>query len=459
MLTLDNRIKQFGNRMLSQQEAVSTKASTRLASGKRINSGKDDSAGLQIADRLKTFSIAGVQLQRNLQDGLSYSQVADGALNQVTDMVQRMRQLALQAANGTNTTSDRQALDKEYQQMAQEVERTAYNTEIFGKYPLLPSKQPTNENIENVTSIDDVLQQNQTITMQSGLRSIAYIPAGSTNISINLDSFSADDDLELFTPDGIHVVGTSIYSDTVWSGNGVTDPSTLKSLFLLSQDGYNPTATYEDSQLLSSTGTSTYGGMNIIYSGDNHASGDYIETLSIDKTTKDLIISVVGAGYFDITASWNSMGSGESTPLYTPPFGPGMQVTATETPIETDDFIFIDKTPARLEDLGLSDTALDPTDKAMAAITALDDAITTLGTHQGYLGSKMNAIEAASRHTQITYENNEAARMRIEDADFGAETANLTQSSILSQAATAVLAQANSNGTLALDLLKNSTDF
>ena len=147
MLTLDNKIKQFGGRMLAQQEAASSRASARLASGKRINSAKDDSAGFQIADRLKTLSFANIQLQQNLQDGLSYSQVAEGALGQVTSMVQRMRQLALQAANGSNNSSDRQALNEEYQQLAQEIDRTAYNTQIFGKYPLLPSQQPVNENI------------------------------------------------------------------------------------------------------------------------------------------------------------------------------------------------------------------------------------------------------------------------------------------------------------------------
>ena len=68
MLTLDNKLKQFGGRMLAQQEAASSSASARLASGKRINSAKDDSAGFQIADRLKTLSFANIQLQRNLQE-------------------------------------------------------------------------------------------------------------------------------------------------------------------------------------------------------------------------------------------------------------------------------------------------------------------------------------------------------------------------------------------------------
>lgn len=462
MLTLENKIQQFGARMLNQQETATSQASSRLASGKRINSAKDDSAGLQITNRLKTLSMAGQQLQRNLQDGISYSQVADGALGQVTAMVQRMRQLALQAANGTNTTADRQALDNEYQQLAQEIDRTAYNTQIFGKYPLLPSQQPANENIKNVTTIDDVVSNGLQKHMSSGLRSIAYLPAGSTNITIILDDNGADDDIQLFTPSGTHVIGTSIDNDPVWNAgtNGVTDAATLKSKFLLPTDGYDTNAVYDDSVLLSSAGTTNYLGMNITYSGDQHGAtpSSLIETLQIDQTTEDMIISVVGSGAFDITVGWDSIGNGNITPLNTPPFGPGMQVTATTTPVETSDFIFIDKTPARIEDLGLTDTTLDPTDKAMEAITSLDNAITSLGEHQGYHGAKINAMESVYRNAQTNYENNEAARMRIEDADFAVETAKLTQSSILNNAASTVLSQANVSGTLALELLKNSSD-
>ena len=122
------------------------------------------------------------------------------------------------------------------------------------------------------------------------------------------------------------------------------------------------------------------------------------------------------------------------------------------------DFIQIDKTPARIDDLGLTDTALDPTEKAMAAISSLDGALTTLGSHQGYHGAKMNAMDAISRNAQSHYENNEAARMRIEDADFAMESAALSQNDILSQATTAVLSQANSSGSMALDLLKSSSE-
>lgn len=458
MLTLDNKIQQFGARMLNQQEAATSQASSRLASGKRINSAKDDSAGLQITNRLKTLSMAGQQLQRNLQDGISYSQVAEGALTQVTSMVQRMRQLALQAANGTNTTADRQVLDNEYQQLAQEIDRTAYNTQIFGKYPLLPSQQSANENIKNVTTIDDVYLNNiKQISETSGLRTIAYIPAGSTGITINIFDYSADDDLQLFTPSGTHVLGTAI-GDQVWIASGVTDATSMKSLFLQPSDGYDSDAIYDSSQLTSSAGISTYNGMTLDYSGDNNLSGDHNETLTIDNITSDLILSVVGSGVFDISVGWNSIGQGESVPLNTPPFGPGMQVTATTTPVETNDFIFIDKTPARIEDLGLTDTTLDPTDKAMEAITSLDNAITSLGEHQGYHGAKMNAMESVYRNAQTNYENNEAARMRIEDADFAVETAKLTQSSILNNAASTVLGQANVSGTLALELLKKSSD-
>ncbi|HAU92921.1 MAG TPA: flagellin FliC, partial [Alteromonas sp.] len=93
----------------------------RLSSGFRINSAADDAAGLQIADRLQSDVISTRQVVRNLNDGISYAQIAEGALDEVNTAVQRMRQLAVQAQNGIHSDSDRLALDKEFQQLKSEI--------------------------------------------------------------------------------------------------------------------------------------------------------------------------------------------------------------------------------------------------------------------------------------------------------------------------------------------------
>ena len=105
----------------------------RLSSGLRVNSAKDDAAGLAIAERMNT-QVRGMNVaMRNANDGISLSQVAEGALGKVTDMMQRMRELAVQAANASNTTTDRTSLNAEFQQLAQEVDRTLQSTRFNGQ--------------------------------------------------------------------------------------------------------------------------------------------------------------------------------------------------------------------------------------------------------------------------------------------------------------------------------------
>jgi len=454
MLTIDNRLQRLGARQLSQQDSKTERSLARLASGTRINSARDDSAGLQIANRLTINHNAQQQLMRNLQDGISYSQTAEGALSQIQQITQRMRQLAIQAANGVNSDEDRQALDQAYGQLKQQIDGIAYGTELFGSYPLLGS-ETTDANLKNLVTLDSVLQKNVQAKMTSGIRSIAYIPAGSKGISITLYDLGADDDLQLFTPSGQQIVGTDIYSDPVWSSQGITDAATLKSQFLLPANGYDDDAQYDASTLLGA-GSHSLLGMTIDYSGDQHDSGDLTETLTLDYTTEDLILSVVGTGSFDITADWQELGTGSQSSATDPRFGPGLQITATSVVNTTDNFIELGKCPARTEDLGLDGTALDPVEQAMAAISALDGAIKSLGEKQAYHGAKINAMEGIMRNTQIAQENSDAARMRIRDADFASETASLSYNNILSQSTTAVLSQANTSSQLAMQLLNDS---
>lgn len=456
MLTLDNRMAQFGQRMLTQQAAITAQASQRLASGVRINSAKDDAAGLQIANRLTTQSMASQQLQRNLQDGISYSQAAAGALSQITDIAQKMRTLAVQAANSTNSDADRQALDAEYQQLAKNIDDIAAQTEVFGKKPLMGDVTTTGSNLNQIKSIDQVLSKNIATSVSVGLKTIGYIPAGSTNVVITMNSGAADDDLELFTASGTHLAGTAL-SDIVWKNNGVTNAATAKTKYLLPQNGFDNSAIYNASNL-STGGTSTYHGMTITYSGDKNSSGNYLETLQIDQVTENLILSVPGAGGigFTITANWDTIGNGNTLNNLDYNNGSGMSVTATTTLSDSNNFITVNKTQASVEAIGLSGTGLDPISKANAAINALDSAMTTLGTYEGYHGAKMNAMEAAYKNAQVAQETTDAAKMRIEDADFAIEIAKLSYTNILTQATNSVLAQANGSASMALNLLKNS---
>lgn len=169
----------------------------KLASGKRINSAKDDAAGMQISHRLSTQIAVKQQTLRNLQDGISYGQVADAGLGELTDVLQRMRTLAIQSANGSNSAIDRSALNKEFTQLQEHINQIVKETEIFGKNPLM-SKPEVETNLDNVPVLDEILVNGVQDTLSSGRVSLGLIPAGSTNVRILVNDHGANDDINIF---------------------------------------------------------------------------------------------------------------------------------------------------------------------------------------------------------------------------------------------------------------------
>ena len=425
-----------------------TTAYERLSSGFRINSAADDSAGLQISNRLTSESLAKNQLRRNLNDGISYAQIAEGGLQESADILQRMRQLAMQSQNGINSDADRRALDKEFQQLKNALNGIAYNTEAFNRLPLLGDNDLLSD---NVSSIGDTFVRGTPIQLDSGLRSVAYIPAGSTNISINIDSFSLDDDLQVFTTSGKHLVGTPL-SDDVWDTNSVNSPSDIKSLLFLTQEGYTPTASYDGSSLITN-GTGTINGTTFTFSGDQHP-GVTTETLTIDNTNEPLIISVVGKGVFDATVDWDTLGApgsgGNSFEA-----GP-VDITATNALSEGTDYINLAKTPAGLSDLDMVESDVLTFENAEAALQQIDDALAYVSESRAFYGAKMNQMESALKLNDRMHKGLMAARSQILDTDFAEETAKSTQAQIVEQASISVRAQAKSSDEQVLGLLNGS---
>ena len=132
-MTINTNINSMNaQRNLSSSQNSLATSMQRLSSGLRVNSAKDDSAGLAIADRMNAQVRGMTVAMRNANDGISMAQTAEGALSTVTDALQRMRELGVQAQNGTNSTSDRANLDTEYQQLSQEITRIAAQTKFNG---------------------------------------------------------------------------------------------------------------------------------------------------------------------------------------------------------------------------------------------------------------------------------------------------------------------------------------
>jgi flagellin len=481
----------FAQRAMGSAQSTVRTSVDRLSSGLRINAARDDAAGLSISSRMTSHVRSSVPLMRGINDGVSVLQVAGGGLRGTLDSLQRMRELSIQAANDTLLPSDREALNIEFQQMMAQIDHISNTTEIFDIFPLkgLASfnsaiAKTSLASDSKTKHIMDVFPASGTsISISSGIKPIAYIPQGATDVTITIDSYGLDDDLQIFTKNGNHLVGTPL-SDTTWIDNGVSNTTDIKDkVFTRSQSSFDSSAEYDSSNLLdgqsqfsnnlnsSSALTQNFNGMNFKYTGDGEYQDDNpndrnnyverIETIHIDETTEPLIIMVTGTGAFEATVSWGSMPTKVNTPVSAPATPkptaqPGLNIMTSATPGQAPTFVTIEITPTDTQALGLVGSALNPLDEAIAAISKLDAAISQVADYAVKHGAVEARLEHAVANASVSSDSISAARSRILDTDFAIETAQLSASMIQSSASTAMGAQANLTPKLVLQLLNGN---
>lgn len=477
---------QFAQRAMSNaQNSVRTNIE-RLSSGIRINTAADDSAGLSISSRMTSHIRSSVPLMRGINDGVSLLQVAGSGLRSTLECLQRARELSVQAGNSILTTSDREALNAEYQQMMVQVNHVANTTEAFGIFPLkgkpISAQIQDNSSVSNGTTphITDIFPTSgASYGGSSGIKPIAYIPQGATDINIEIDCIGMDDDIQIFTADGKHLLGTPL-TDTTWTSNNINNSSEIKSEVLKGEYGFESYAAYDATDFIdgsqkfvtdiktnpSDALSGSFNGMNFSYSGDGDyhdatpndgtVSVDTTEKIYIDKTTEPLIIVITGQGSFNATASWGTMPA-KGTPVAPASLAPkseeGLHILTSATPSMAPTFVTIEKTPTDTKNLGLVGTALNPLDEVMLAIDALDAAINQVSNYAVKHGAVEARLDQAASNAAVSSDATSAARSRIMDADFATETAQLASQMIRSSASTAMSAQANLTPKLVLALL------
>jgi flagellin len=220
-------------RQQNAQELSNRKNAQKLASAKRINHSADDAAGLSISTNMTTHIKNMDTVKRGLGQGLDYTKVAMGALNEMTDMLQRIRELGIQSMNDTYNDEQRAQIDTEYQQLTKEIDHIAQTTEYNGTFPFI---QPPPAPIGSTSSLPDVMPSDLFSWGSSGIKPFAYIPAGATNVTISIDSYSMDDDLELFARNGDHIWGTGL-TDIV-STNQVVNGININASVITATNGF-----------------------------------------------------------------------------------------------------------------------------------------------------------------------------------------------------------------------------
>jgi flagellin len=453
---------------LNKSQGQLDQALARLSSGLRINSPADDPAGYAISQRM-TSQINGFnQAVRNANDGISFAQVANGALNTVTDSLQRIRTLAVQAANATNSAQDRQALNSEVQQAIQQVNTTAQNTQFNGQSIL-------NGSLGSLT-FQVGANANQTITANSidvrGQSLGATYGDGSSVFSGTL-SGSAAGSFTITGSDGAATIATTAGASISDVLSAINNASSQTGVYAQSADSVSGELSYASG----GASTLTVNGVSVsIASGASLSDAvtsinAYSSQTGVTATssgasgivlsdTTGAAISFSASGTASIKASGSTDTSGTfqaGLELYTK-VGGTIKVSGTATELATYGFITSGSTStsASLDSktATLNSTNVQTVADSQLAIKAMDFALTQMSQFGGELGALQSRFQSTISNLQTASQNTEAARSRIQDTNFASETAALSRAQILQQAGVAMVAQANSQPQVALSLLK-----
>src|SRR5690554_2511053 len=472
----------------SQRDADTTLQ--RLSSGLRINSAKDDAAGLAIAERFSSQVRGLNQAVRNSNDGVSLAQVAEGALGESGNIVQRMRELAVQAANATNSASDRKALQSEVNQLKQELERIATTTEfnglrlLDGTFQAQKFQAGANENQTISVSITgtriDSLANNTRDTVASGTGTGSIATAsGSAPTENNLDpqnltiSSSLDEQTVAITASGATAESIAAEINKKAETTGVTASARTSVDFgPLSASGTvtMKLSTGDGNEATVSAQISDVTNIEALAREINASSGKTGITAEVDggkmkliqESGKDIVIEGFtnnGGGTVGLESS-----SGDTTTLTagaTDSARIAGEVTfdsATSFAVSSDvggaTGLFAATTAYGSTTETLADIDISDFEGASSAMRVLDSALETINSIRADLGAVQNRLESTIANLSTTAENLSAARSRIQDADFAAESANLARTQVLQQAGLSVLAQANARPQQVLQLLQ-----
>ncbi|WP_332860904.1 flagellin [Janthinobacterium svalbardensis] len=478
-------------RNLSTSQSALSTSLQRLSSGMRINSAKDDAAGLAISDRM-TSQIRGMtQATRNANDGVSLAQTAEGALSTSGDILQRIRELAVQSSNSTNTASDRQALQTEVGQLGSELNRVAQTTQFNGQNLLDGSMGTANFQVgananqlisaSGANFLTNTYGDNRVENDAVAVIATTNVTAGSVKVDGSLGSAT----ITTATTDTAKSIAANVNKAT--ASTGVTaSAKTDMSLKLGASESYSFTIASDNTAANAVTVSFSMGGGT---TASDYASGINAINAQTSKTGVTAQYDATNSGIKLTNASGNDIsltntkGAGNTvfaTATYkvdTPTVKDalttsftGLATTATSAvangriTFDSEKSYQVTDTTSGLLPAGTGGTkgasvlkdvaSLDVTtfDGAQLALKIADAALASVNSQRAQYGALQSRFSSAISNLQSTTENLSASRSRIVDTDFAAETANMTRGQILQQAGTAMLAQANSlpNGVLSL---------
>lgn len=469
-------------RNLSTSSAGLETALQRLSSGLRINSAKDDAAGLAISSRF-TSQIKGLnQAARNANDGISLAQTAEGALGEIGNNLQRIRELAVQSANATNSASDRNALNAEATQLISEITRVAGQT-AFNGVNLLDGSFANQDfqvgaNANQTIRVGSISDSRATALGSHTMTLDGTVTGNTKGAAADLtggNTIGAEANLTFTTSAG---------TTAAISYGANADAKAIAAAINTGAAGVGITATASNSATLGNLGSAgtvsmTLNGtaisatvadatdMTEVMAAINGASSTTGVTANFSSTSSKSELTLSTTDGRDISVlDFNNSGATKTADFS------GVTLTggaATDSTIKTGT-VTLSSTKGRIDTASanadvfanagtntssfssLAGLSLGTAAGAQSALGVIDAALASVNSSRADLGAIQNRFSSVISNLQTTSENLSASRSRIQDTDFASETATLTRGQILQQAGTAMLAQANSlpNGVLSL---------
>jgi flagellin len=438
-------------RQLTVNNSSMQKSLEKLSSGFRINRAGDDAAGLAISEKMRA-QIRGLEMAtKNAQDGISLIQTAEGALNETHSILQRIRELAVQASSDTNTADDRAEIQKEIDQLTSEIDRIGNTTEFNTKKLLNGGAGlTTNFTAETVAGV--------TTDWISVVGGTSETKIGSVNITAATAATGATANLTIAATAGAKTFDINGYSLS-YTATGVadTDGAALAQLINDNSDKLGVTASYATGTLTITT-TDVGSAAHLVINGDAgdlEAGATAVDNYGADATITEATIganyiargntiTVTGGDYkgLELKLNGNVMSGTAAENLAT------FDITANgvlsiQIGANENQAMSISMSDMRAAALGVNNINVTTKDSASAAITTIDEAIKTVSAERSKLGAYQNRLEHTINNLGTAAENLTASESRIRDVDMAKEMMEFTKQNILNQAATAMLAQAN----------------
>lgn len=472
-------------RNLASSQTALTTSLQRLSSGLRINSAKDDAAGLAISERMTSQINGNDQAGRNANDGISLAQTAEGDMAQIGTNLQRMRELAVQSSNASNSASDRAALNNEAQQLSSEIDRVASSSSfngvklLDGTFNAQTFQVGANNTSNDRITINAIASARTTSLGGSGTSTSTSVSGAVTTGAIaagelTLNGFQVGASAVGAAPGQSAGSAFSIAAaiNAVSSQSGVTATAVNATVTGAAATGAAVTAgSFSINGInvgaVAASATAPGGGANTA-AAINLVSGQTGVTATADNAGKVTLTSADGRDIAIAANATDSAGTAVVAATVATVTGLTQATTTGKVNLSSNSATGITISggaPAKagqtagttapsttLTVNSISTIDLSTATGAQNALAAIDGALSTVNSSRASLGAYQNRFASVVSSLQTTSENLSASRSRIQDTDFAKETASLTRGQILQQAGTAMLAQANSlpNGVLAL---------